>query len=307
MPGRITELSETQIVADLLHASRRQGRALTEIQVPQPAKDSFTVASTPATTYQLTAIPYQGTGGSSLNLSLNGLELVEGVDYTCDYTTAVVTVSATLKGTPTPADVLTADYWTTGDLIAFSGPPDIGGFSDNFNRANSTTTLGSPWVPWGASDSPYNTSVWGISSNRAYLTSVLVNMSTIIDAVAYVETGTADGTLELDLPTVVSGAALAAFRIVPGTSLATRSYFVLYPNDVYWLPAGSGGIPLGWGLGLTSGDHIAITLSGSSITVYKNGVSQGTKTSTNNVSATKHGIASTDITARYDNFSWTPA
>lgn len=125
MPGRITGLSETQIIADLLREQRRQRTTIIS-QMPQPAKDTFTVASTPATTYQLNAIPYQGSGGSSLNLSLNGVELVEGVDYTCDYTTAIVTVTATLKGTPTPADVLTADYWTTGDLIAATGPVDTG-------------------------------------------------------------------------------------------------------------------------------------------------------------------------------------
>lgn len=139
MPGRVTELSETQIIADLLTDRRRLNAAVTSVQMPQPTKDTFTVAATPATTYTLNAIPYQGTGGSSLNLSLNGLELVEGVDYTCDYTTAIVTVSATLTGTPTPADVLTADYWTTGDLIALSGP--LSGDSPTYRNR---TTAGGP-------------------------------------------------------------------------------------------------------------------------------------------------------------------
>src|SRR3954469_2973128 len=103
MPGRVTGLSESQIIADLRNDRRRQGAATTSLQMPQPAKDTFTVATTPATTYTLNAIPYQGSGGSSLNFSLNGVELIEGVDYTVDYTTAVVTVTATLKGTPTPA------------------------------------------------------------------------------------------------------------------------------------------------------------------------------------------------------------
>lgn len=89
--------------------------------MPKPAKDSFTVAATPATDYPLTAIPLTSDLGSSLVLSLNGLVLVEGTDYTVDYGTAVVTVSETLV----TDDKLYAEYWTTGELVAATLTADV--------------------------------------------------------------------------------------------------------------------------------------------------------------------------------------
>ncbi|HWU21564.1 MAG TPA: hypothetical protein VN088_08565, partial [Nocardioides sp.] len=89
---RITPLTETGIVAELLRSRRGTGAALSAVQVPNPAKDTFTVAATPATTYTLTYLPLE----QSVNLSLNGIELLEGTDYTLDYATAIATISADL-------------------------------------------------------------------------------------------------------------------------------------------------------------------------------------------------------------------
>lgn len=304
MAGRNRALSEYVIIADLMRAAKRHGSAL-DVQLPVPRKDTFTVASTPATTYTLSALPIS----PSINLSLNGLELLEGADYTVNYTTAVVTVSATLKGTPPPADVLTADYWTTGDLVAGSGTPDSGGFSDNFNRADSATTLGSPWVTWAAAASPNNTSVWGISANQAYLTAQVIVSSVLYVAIAYQETGTSDGTLSVDIPTAPSTErVLLAFRLDPASG---KFHYVTSQNLYYW-DGISATFITGFGTTVVSGDHLDVVLSGSSITVKLThlgttttvaSTSSATQTQTN----TKHGLGGGDVAVRYDNIAWVPA
>ena len=315
MPGRITELSETQIIADLLRDHRRQAAAQTLVQMPQPAKDSFTVASTPATTYQLNAIPYQGSGGSSLNLSLNGVELVEGVDYTCDYTTAIVTVSATLKGTPTPADVLTADYWTTGDLIAATGPLLTGAIFDNFNRADQappgTTSDGN--ATW--SDVGVKGHAGVISNKMQWSASDPLNVGLSYRLCA-VETNRYNGSLSLVCNTTVG----SGNGIGPAFRISDQNNF-LYAKvndqngvvDVFKMVAGSStqispafpNEPVAH-----AGDTITIVLSGSSITVKVNGstvTNGGPYTETFNQTATQMGVYNESNTNTADDFSWTPS
>lgn len=164
MPGRITELSETQIIADILRAQRRQA-ANAISQAPQAYKDELTVASTPQTTMQLTYIPQ----ANSIDLKWNSLGTIEGTDYTVDYTTGIVTflspLQTLLKATPAPADTIEAQYTTTGDLIALSGPADLGDITDTFNRANSASTVnpasdGGTWTD--------DAGAFGINGNAAY-------------------------------------------------------------------------------------------------------------------------------------------
>lgn len=69
--------------------------------------------------------------------------------------------------------------------------------SDDFNRANSSTTLGSPWVVQGSS-------VWGITSNQAYLvTSDGTNRSIVT-----VPSNTGANTMHCDLVSSVNNAGL---------------------------------------------------------------------------------------------------
>lgn len=83
-----------------------------------PHKDAFTVTSNFKRTYWLNFLPVQ----ESLNLSLNGIQLQEIIDYTVDSSTgeislddAVVTVAGAVP------DIFTADYWTTA--VPTSPPP----------------------------------------------------------------------------------------------------------------------------------------------------------------------------------------
>jgi len=122
---------------------------------PIPHKDTFTVAASPSTTYTLTYPPL----ADSLNLSVNGLELEEGVDYTVNTVTDVVTISETLK----TDDLITADYWTTGALIA-SAP-----INDTFDRTTGAFTSTNDTVTSGNAQwtdvSPAGSS-FGIDSNQ---------------------------------------------------------------------------------------------------------------------------------------------
>lgn len=120
MPGGrypITLTDDQSAQWKALHRTSKGGAAA---QKALPAKDFFTVSGPSDTTHQLTAIPYKSDYGSSVILTLNGLALVGGNDYTVDYTTGVVTVSETLVA----GDELYAEYWTTGELVAATLPAD---------------------------------------------------------------------------------------------------------------------------------------------------------------------------------------
>jgi len=128
MPGRIVIPDDEEMIAELLRQLRRH-RSTLATQVPQPAKDSFTVAATPATDYPLTAIPYKSDLGSSVILTWNGVTQVEGPDYSVDYDTGVVTLDSSLVAFLTVDDVLYAEYETTGELVAATLPAE-GDFTD---------------------------------------------------------------------------------------------------------------------------------------------------------------------------------
>lgn len=150
MPGRITKLTETQIIKDILADLRRQ-RASDASQAPIWAHDTFTAPAT----YQLTSIPY------GINaLADNGAVLSEGTDYTVDYATGLVTFTVAR----TAGHVIFVSYVTTGDLAALSGAVDLGDFTDNFNRSDRVLGGDNGWVAQGGT--------WNIVSNQAVLTSL---------------------------------------------------------------------------------------------------------------------------------------
>lgn len=121
MPTNWGERDLDEIIAELSRKLNRLSLSISAQQALIPFKQPFTVAATPAADYQLTYLPYRDSDSSSVQVKLNGLGLVEGTDYTVDYDTGIVTVSDDLV----EDDVLTVDYWTTGELIAGSLPAEV--------------------------------------------------------------------------------------------------------------------------------------------------------------------------------------
>lgn len=132
MPGRIEPLTETGIIAEMRAELARLRRGFTAAQSPIWEYQDWVLTGTPPTsTYTLTYLPY-----GINHVSLNGLSAREGTDYTMDYSTGILTFSAT----KTAGDVLSISYVTTGDLTAAAGPVDGG--QPTFIAVNTATSAG---------------------------------------------------------------------------------------------------------------------------------------------------------------------
>lgn len=165
--------------------------------------------------------------------------------------------------------------------------------SDNFNRADSTTALGAA-SDGGGSWTAHGTSVWGISSNRAY----------------GVSGGQGVATLE------ASTGEVQADAVIPVVGTDYGMVIRLNDNDNYWLLAlfatlwviyrkESGGFNnVGQAnVTLANGDTVRFEGSGTAIKAYQNGVQKISVTSSFNQAMTKHGLRSNgDSTARWDDF-----
>lgn len=164
--------------------------------------------------------------------------------------------------------------------------------SDDFNRANNASSLGSPWTTISGT--------WGISGNAPYAPSLVSTR-----AVATRDDGLADGMIELDLiatPADSTGYAIA-FRT---TDINNRWEMVIYRST---------GSYTGWAVflqywnaavftrlleeiqvnSLMDGypETVAVEFVGSTIKCYVNGTQVGTtQTDSFNASETKHGIVS---------------
>lgn len=138
MTSRVVVDDDEQIIADLMREVRRLSSRHTTTSV-RGWHDEFTAAATPATDYPLTYLPDDGT----CELALNGEVLKEGTDYTCDYDTGLVAVTATQVA----GDHLTFRYLITDYLVAASLPedtiPPIGFTGVNTGRPINVASLSS--------------------------------------------------------------------------------------------------------------------------------------------------------------------
>lgn len=161
--------------------------------------------------------------------------------------------------------------------------------SDTFNRADSTTSLGTAdtgqvWTV------PTTGAVWGISANRAYLT------NTTAQSLAVVETGVADCTVSVTMPVV--GDAGLCFRVIDD-----NNNFVLTASQLYKRVAGSFTAVVTFST-IVAGDRVSVVLSGATIVVKVNGADVASTTDTYNQTATRHGLRSHGATApRFDDFT----
>lgn len=126
--------------------------------------DALTVASPPVAGYTATYLPTTGSLMLAQKVAgaVGGDLLIEGTDYTVDYTTGDITMLAS----QTAGDKLIARYESLGALSS-----SVYRARDDFNRADSGTTLntasdGGTWsvnTPTG-----HSTTVYGVKSNQAF-------------------------------------------------------------------------------------------------------------------------------------------
>ena len=174
-----------------------------------------------------------------------------------------------------------------GDIVAAPTPRTL---SDNFTRADSATlgvtSTGS--VAW-ENDDPF--AEWSIVSNKA------APRTTSAWALATVETGKADCTVSWTIGTATNLG--LAFRCA--TSSTASTHIILFGGTLYsGTNTGGAYTPISAATGatptFTAGDVIDAVLSGSSITLKKNGTQVATYTSSFNQTATKHGFISNSST-----------
>lgn len=173
--------------------------------------------------------------------------------------------------------------------------------TDNFNRADSTTALGSPsdggsaWVAVAGT--------LGIISNQGYR----------VDAggygIAYLEASVADGTAQVTVAVFDALYNGVSCRVTSDQDwIAVLAYDV--GNEIYLYKRVAGTYTqLGstYAGAVAAGDVIALEFSGSSYTVRQNGTSRVTATDSSHNTVTKHGLlshSSGGATSRFEDFSF---
>jgi hypothetical protein len=180
----------------------------------------------------------------------------------------------------------------SNNVIAGGGGVSI---SDSFNRADSSTTLGSAdtgqtWTALGG--------VWGIASNQARCFSNSTQSHAVVDA------GLTNVTVQVTMSTVAGAAGGLCWRAADPSNLWM---WEAGNGLVYKVSGGSYTGVLGQNAGLTaaSGDVIKVVTSGNVHTFYKNGTQVGTLTDAFNSTATKHGLRDYNGLSRFDDFTVT--
>ncbi len=170
---------------------------------------------------------------------------------------------------------------------------------DDFNRSDSSSSLGTPSD--GGSAWTAQAGTWGISTNKAYCPSG--------SGIVGLDSGTAD----VDVQATLSQSGAANDCGVAGRIGDANNLLFLRRNagayDLYKLVAGSfTGLFTGVGT-YADGDVVKLSMSGSTIKAYVNGVQIGTtQTVTDLVTNTQHGFRDgSGAQGRYDDFSITDA
>lgn len=190
------------------------------------------------------------------------------------------------------------------------GGATAGTFTDDFNRVDSTTTLGSPWFTLAREV----IATWGISSNKAYVVSTpLAPSFTWWESLALIDIGTADFDMSVTVTWTGSRRPLMAWRVSQDRDGTANkpSFFAVSADASYGAgkyATGSGLSTLAFGTNFNSGDVCRVTCVGNVHTVYKNGVSIYSFSDSMNNTETWHGLAGIDPALgdnRYDDFSIT--
>lgn len=170
---------------------------------------------------------------------------------------------------------------------------------DNFNRADSATTLGTTsdgTKVWSAL-----AGTWGISTNQAYLPTPNGTRS-----LAVVDAGLSDCTVSVTLATI----AFSAMGLCVRVQDAGNFIAVTYASGTLSVGEFAGGSfnrsLLSTSVTFANGDVLSVVLSGSSLTFKKNGTTVGTATDATYQTNTKHGLydgSGLGSTQRWEDFS----
>lgn len=217
--------------------------------------------------------------------------------FTAPATAARGRVRPRMNTTPAASDVLYVWAARLSEATPFYGN-DRG---DSFNRANSTTSLGSTdrgvvqaWTQ--------DLGTWGISSNQAYVSASASSYATL--------TGTADfEEVSVTVPTWPSGSAAIIFRAAGGG--AAENDFVRWGGTVGSAPVldfvvatavTRSETPDGTDFVLAAGDKLSARCNGSVVEVFVNDLLALCVSETDNQTLTQVGMRTTDTAVRFDNF-----
>lgn len=165
-----------------------------------------------------------------------------------------------------------------GQITTFSPAPGTTSHYDTFDRANSLTTLGSPWV------SALGT--WGVQNNTAYL----VTSADPINC-AYVETSSTDHYVEF----IIGGTAQAnafggAVRFADNTHAIYTSTNALGINVMQKDGAGAATTLISNLGGSNAGTRVRLEVVGTTVYLYINGTRSATTGTTTLTTQTKAGL-----------------
>ncbi|HKZ21168.1 MAG TPA: discoidin domain-containing protein [Acidimicrobiia bacterium] len=197
-------------------------------------------------------------------------------------------------GTPAAGNIT---YWYSARLVEKSEDPAY--TFDSFNRADSTTNLGSTddgviqaWTQ--------HSGTWGINGNAAYISAAATSVATIA--------GTADfERCEVTMSSFASGSASIVFRAIDqntrcrfGGTVGTTPDLVFRVGgvDTRTEPAS--------GYTLAAGDKLGIRAQGSVVQAFINDILVLTVSETDNMAETRVGMLVTTTVPRFNNFSFDP-
>lgn len=173
--------------------------------------------------------------------------------------------------------------------------------SDSFNRANSTTTLGSTDSYNGGTAKTWQATIgtYGITNNTAYEVS-----GTADSSIAYVDAGASDVTVTATMSGTMTG--LLALRI----NATNKSYISLQAKSTgyycYWYSGSAWTTLASTSQKPVSGDVLKVTLNAGTLTFYVNGTQLFTNSNSalsNNQTQTLFGFSGQAATGNtFDNF-----
>lgn len=180
-------------------------------------------------------------------------------------------------------------------------------FSDSFNRADSTTTLGAPWTV-ALADGTAGTLAYGISTNRAY---VPTNSTGFQESIAYVDLGIADIDMSATVAAFISGAASAGGLMFRGDNVNGGFWLASQVSLQYKTAGGGLALKAAYSSAFANGDTMRVVAKGSAITVYNGATTVLSTSDTRNQTATRHGLEGSYRTGAnsiyWDSFSLAPA
>lgn len=256
-------------------------------------------ASAGNTTLTLGATPVANTP----HVWVNGTIKWPSTDYTISG--AVITFVSAMSG----SEVVTVSYQSLSSSYVAASFSTVVNIVDNFNRADSSSALGS--TSTGSKAWTQHSGTWGIASNKAYLSNGVAAQTCL----ATVDADSPNVTISATVTT--TGGAATCGIVCRADSAGTSNYVVeisvggAYTPKIYKGTAGSySAIATGASTTVASGSVISVELVGNTITVKDDGVTIVSVTDSTYSSQDRHGMyipapSGSSSTARFDDFTIT--